>query len=260
MLDRARAADAISDLADHAVTLARGAGSAALPTVQRGAESLSQVLQSAAGTLAETAEQIAADGRVDGREQRRTGADRRRVRQAEQRNPPKKKTHRVRNLLIGAAVVGGVFALIQSPLRAKIQERLFGPAPSDDDDLPQITLPDDDRSCRDHRSDQGNRRLRPTPARRCRRYPGGRGVGAAGPAGATVTTTTNPQTTRRPMPDDRPYQGRPSSDRPSFSGPRQFSGPRPNFNNDDSRAALPPGAAGGGSGRADVALAAASRR
>jgi hypothetical protein len=35
------------------------------------------------------------------------------------------------------------------------------------------------------------------------------------------------------MPDDRPYQGRPSSDRPSFSGPRQFSGPRPNFN--DSR-------------------------
>jgi hypothetical protein len=35
------------------------------------------------------------------------------------------------------------------------------------------------------------------------------------------------------MPDDRPYQGRPSSDRPSFSGPRQFSGPRPNYN--DSR-------------------------
>ena len=37
------------------------------------------------------------------------------------------------------------------------------------------------------------------------------------------------------MPDDRPYQGRPSSDRPSLSGPRQFSGPRPNFNNSDSR-------------------------
>lgn len=35
------------------------------------------------------------------------------------------------------------------------------------------------------------------------------------------------------MPDDRPYQGRPSSDRPSFSGPRQFSGPRPPYN--DSR-------------------------
>ena len=58
--------------------------------------------------------------------------------------PKKKKTHRVRNLLIGAAVIGGVFALVQSPLRGKIQERLFGPAPSGDDDLPQITLPDDD--------------------------------------------------------------------------------------------------------------------
>jgi hypothetical protein len=31
------------------------------------------------------------------------------------------------------------------------------------------------------------------------------------------------------MPDDRSYQGRPSSDRPGFAGPRQFSGPRQNF-------------------------------
>jgi hypothetical protein len=37
------------------------------------------------------------------------------------------------------------------------------------------------------------------------------------------------------MPDDRPYQGRSSSDRPSFSGPRQFTGSRPSFNNNDSR-------------------------
>ncbi len=35
------------------------------------------------------------------------------------------------------------------------------------------------------------------------------------------------------MPDDRPYQGRPTSDRPQFSGPRQnFSGPRPAFQTD----------------------------
>ncbi|MFI5285274.1 MAG: hypothetical protein ACHQ4F_03035 [Candidatus Dormibacteria bacterium] len=127
------------------MTLARGAGSAALPAVQRGAEGLSQVLQSAAGTLAETAEQIAADGRVTAA----SNAARERIADASGKLSsairPRKKTHRVRNLLIGAAVVGGVFALIQSPLRAKIQERLFGPAPSDDDDLPQITLPDDDR-------------------------------------------------------------------------------------------------------------------
>jgi hypothetical protein len=144
VLDRGRAADTISDLADHAVTLARGAGSAALPTVQRGAEGLSQVFQSAAGTLADTAEHLAGDPRVG------AAGNAARVRIADVSDKlstairPKKTTHRVRNLLIGAAVIGGVFALIQSPLRGKIQERLFGPAPSDDDDLPQITLPDDD--------------------------------------------------------------------------------------------------------------------
>jgi hypothetical protein len=145
VLDRGRAADTISDLADHAVTLARGAGSAALPTVQRGAEGLSQVLQSAAGTLADTAEHLASDSRVTAA----GNAARERIADASDKLStairPKKQTHRVRNLLIGAAVVGGVFALIQSPLRSKLQERLFGPAPSDDDDLPQITLPDDDR-------------------------------------------------------------------------------------------------------------------
>jgi len=145
VLDRGRAAETISELADHAVTLARGAGSAALPTVQRGAEGLSQVLQSAAGTLAETAEHLAGDARVTAA----GNAARERIADASDKLStairPKKKTHRVRNLLIGAAVVGGVFALIQSPLRTKIQERLFGPAPSDDEELPQITLPDDDR-------------------------------------------------------------------------------------------------------------------
>ncbi len=144
VLDRGRAADTISELADHAVTLARGAGSAALPTVQRGAEGLSQVLQTAAGTLADTAEHLAGDARVSAA----GNAARGRIADVSDKLStairPKKKTHRVRNLLIGAAVVGGVFALIQSPLRTKIQERLFGPPPSDDDDLPQITLPDDD--------------------------------------------------------------------------------------------------------------------
>ena len=140
---RARAVDTISDLAEHAVTLARGAGNAALPTVQRGAEGLSQALASAAGTLAETAEHLAADSRVSAA----GNAARERIADASDKLStairPKKQTHRVRNLMIGAAVVGGIVALIQSPLRGKIQERLFGPAPSDDDDLPQITLPDD---------------------------------------------------------------------------------------------------------------------
>src|ERR1700693_5681107 len=109
LLDRGRAADTIGDLADHAVTLAHGAGSAALPTVQRGAEGLSQVLQTAAGTLAETAEHIASDQKVVAA----SNAARERIADVSGKlstavRPKQKKTHRVRNLLIGAAVVGGV--------------------------------------------------------------------------------------------------------------------------------------------------------
>jgi hypothetical protein len=112
---RNRAADTISELAEHAVSLARDAGSAARPAVKFGAEGIGNAFERAAD----------ASGKL-------TSAIR-----------PKKKTHKVRNLLIGAAVVGGIFALVQSPLRSKLQERLFGPPP-EDDDLPQITLPDDD--------------------------------------------------------------------------------------------------------------------
>jgi hypothetical protein len=140
---RNRAADTISELAEHAVSIAKDAGNAARPTVKQGAEGLSHALEVAAGTLAMTAERLASDDRVSAA----SNAARERIADASGKLStairPKRKTHRVRNLVIGAAVIGGIFALIQSPLRTKIQERLFGPAP-DDDDLPQITLPDDD--------------------------------------------------------------------------------------------------------------------
>jgi hypothetical protein len=140
---RNRAADTISELAEHAVSIAKDAGNAARPTVKQGAEGLSHALEVAAGTLAMTAERLANDDRVSAA----GNAARERIADASGKLStairPKRKTHRVRNLMIGAAVIGGIFALIQSPLRTKIQERLFGPAP-DDDDLPQITLPDDD--------------------------------------------------------------------------------------------------------------------
>ncbi|MBV8444964.1 MAG: hypothetical protein JOZ92_03505 [Candidatus Dormibacteraeota bacterium] len=45
----------------------------------------------------------------------------------------------MRNLLIAAAVVGGVVALVQSPLRNKISERLFGPPPEEEPE--SIELP-----------------------------------------------------------------------------------------------------------------------
>ncbi|MGA7987344.1 MAG: hypothetical protein WCB51_02975 [Candidatus Dormiibacterota bacterium] len=140
---RNRAAETISELAEHAVAIAREAGKNARPAVKQGAEGLSHALERAADTLAETAEHLSSDGRISAA----SNAARDRIADASDKLStairPKKKTHRVRNLLIGAAVVGGIFALIQSPLRAKIQERLFGPPP-EDDDLPQITLPDDD--------------------------------------------------------------------------------------------------------------------
>ncbi|MEA2637714.1 MAG: hypothetical protein QOE18_771 [Chloroflexota bacterium] len=140
---RNRAADTISELAEHAVAIAKEAGNAARPTVKQGAEGLSHALEVAAGTLAVTAERLANDDRVSAA----SNAARERIADASGKLStairPKRKTHRVRNLLIGVGIIGGIFALIQSPLRSKIQERLFGPPP-EDDDLPQITLPDDD--------------------------------------------------------------------------------------------------------------------
>jgi hypothetical protein len=142
---RNRAAETISELAEHAVAIAREAGKNARPAVKQGAEGLSHALERAAGTLADTAEHLSNAG--DGRIGAASNAARDRIADASGKLStairPKKKTHRVRNLLIGAAVIGGIFALVQSPLRAKVQERLFGPPP-EDDDLPQITLPDDD--------------------------------------------------------------------------------------------------------------------
>jgi hypothetical protein len=140
---RNRAAETISELAEHAVAIAKDAGNAARPTVKQGAEGLSRAREVAACSLAMTAERLANDDRVSAA----SNAARERIADASGKLStairPKRKTHRVRNMMIGAAVIGGIFALIQSPLRTKIQERLFGPAP-EDDDLPQITLPDDD--------------------------------------------------------------------------------------------------------------------
>jgi hypothetical protein len=141
---RNRAAETITELAEHAVSIAREAGNAARPTVKQGAEGLSHALERAAGTLADTAEHLAGSSDRVGAA---SNAARERIADASGKLStairPKRKTHRVRNVLIGAAVIGGIFALVQSPLRSKLQERLFGPPP-EDDDLPQITLPDDD--------------------------------------------------------------------------------------------------------------------
>jgi hypothetical protein len=137
-----RAAETISELAEHAVAAAREAGHVATPAIQHSAEGLSKALEKASAALAEAGERLARSGDHQGAGV--AAAARVRIADASEKLAdavrPKKKHHRVRRMLIAAAVVGGVIALVQSPLRAKVTERLFGPPP-EDDELESITLP-----------------------------------------------------------------------------------------------------------------------
>jgi hypothetical protein len=139
-----RAAETISELADRALAVAREAGHAATPAVQASAQGLSRALEKAAVALSDTGEHLVRSG--EPRVAEATNTARVRLADASEKFAesirPKKKHHRVRNILIAAAVVGGVVALVQSPLRGKIQERLFGPSP--DDEPETIQLPGSD--------------------------------------------------------------------------------------------------------------------
>ncbi|MBV9100394.1 MAG: hypothetical protein JO198_05040 [Candidatus Dormibacteraeota bacterium] len=135
-----RAAETISDLAEHALAAARDAGHAASPALQQTAQSLSKALEKAADALAETGEQFARTG-----EKRAAVAAhiaRERLADASEKFAgsirPKKQSHRIRNLLIATAAIGGVVALVQSPLRGKITERLFGASPEDEPESIQL--------------------------------------------------------------------------------------------------------------------------
>jgi hypothetical protein len=139
-----RAADTISELAERALAVAREAGHAATPAVQASAQGLSKALEKAAVALSDTGEHLVRSG--EPRVAEATNTARARLADASEKFAesirPKKKHHRFRNILIAAAVVGGVVALVQSPLRGKIQERLFGPSP--DDEPESIQLPGSD--------------------------------------------------------------------------------------------------------------------
>jgi len=139
-----RAAETISELAERALAVAREAGHAATPAVQASAQGLSRALEKAAVALSDTGEHLVRSG--EPRVAEATNTARVRLADASEKFAesirPKKKHHRVRNILIAAAVVGGVVALVQSPLRGKIQERLFGPSP--DDEPESIQLPGSD--------------------------------------------------------------------------------------------------------------------
>jgi hypothetical protein len=136
-----RAADTISELAERALAAAREAGHAATPAVQASALGLSRALEKAAEALSDTGEHLVRSS--EPRVAEATHTARTRLADASEKFAesirPKKKHHRVRNLIIAAAAVGGVVALVQSPLRGKITERLFGPSP--DDEPESIQLP-----------------------------------------------------------------------------------------------------------------------
>lgn len=137
-----RAAETFSEVAENAVAVAREVGRAATPALQHSAEGLSRALERAGEALAVTAERLAKSGEQQAADA--TEAARERLADASERladaiRPKRRKHHRVRNTAIALVAVGGFVALVQSPLRAKLTERLFGPPPDDEPD--SITLP-----------------------------------------------------------------------------------------------------------------------
>jgi hypothetical protein len=134
----------IHEIAERALEAARDVRKHAGPALQHSAESLSTALENVAAQLAVAAERFAESGEHRGGGA--TNAARVRLADASERFArsirPKKKHHRLRNLLIAGAAIGGIVALVQSPLRGKLTARLFGPPP--DEEPASITLPNEE--------------------------------------------------------------------------------------------------------------------
>jgi len=141
-----KAAETVGELAERALTIAREAGHVATPAIRtathHSVEGLSRAAERASEALADTADRLAKTGEVRAADAAHIARIRladasEKLAEAVRPRPPKR--HRVRRILIVTAVVGGVVALVRSPLRSKITERLFGPPP--DDEPGSITLP-----------------------------------------------------------------------------------------------------------------------
>lgn len=142
-----RAVETITELAEQAWALAREVSHVASPAVQRSAERLARALERAADSkLARAGEQQAAEVALVARERLADASER-----LAEAIRPKREHHRVRNTMIGLAAVGAVAALVASPLRSKLTERLFGPPPEDEPE--SITLPGADAGAAPERSD-----------------------------------------------------------------------------------------------------------
>ena len=149
-----RAVETLSELADQARSLAREVGQVASPALQHSAESLAHALERAAdSTIAKAGEQQAAEVALAARERLADASEK--LAEVIRPRPKKKQHHRIRNAAIALAVVGGIAGLVQSPLRAKLTERLFGPPP--DDEPESITLPGPDISAPEDAAAPGRR-------------------------------------------------------------------------------------------------------
>jgi hypothetical protein len=139
--------DAASDLAERAVAAAQSAQRVATPVLRSAAEksagTLSHAAERAAVVLADTAERLADTG------EERVGpavvAARHRLADASEALAvavrPKRR-HRIRRIVVFSAITGGIVALVKSPLRSKLADRLFGAPPQFEEDIPEsITLP-----------------------------------------------------------------------------------------------------------------------
>ena len=142
------AVETAQEIAQRALVAAREAQRVATPVLrsaaEKSAETLSHAAERAAVVLADTAEKLAETSE----EHAATASDAARTKLADASESlakavrPAKKTHRVRRALTAALVVGGVVALVRSPLKGKIADRIFGAPPEFDDDEPEsITLP-----------------------------------------------------------------------------------------------------------------------
>ncbi|HWF58483.1 MAG TPA: hypothetical protein VG520_09030 [Candidatus Dormibacteraeota bacterium] len=110
---------------------------------EKSAETLSHAAERAAVVLADTAERLAETG--EERAGQATLAARTRLADASEALAvavrPKRR-RRVRRLIVLGALAGALVALVKSPLRSKVADRLFGAPPEFDDDIPEsITLP-----------------------------------------------------------------------------------------------------------------------
>jgi hypothetical protein len=139
--------EAASDFAERAVAAAQNAQRVASPVLrtaaERSAETLSHAAERAAVVLADTAERLAETG--EERAGQAAVVARQRLADASEALADAvrpKRRRRFRRLIVVGAIWGAVVALIKSPLRSKIADRLFGAPPEFDDDIPEsITLP-----------------------------------------------------------------------------------------------------------------------